>query len=85
MLWRHVTDFVENSILREILKAKVKCNVHTPLNLLHSVFCLQYDLFKNYFDGLVNNENDFGYITELANKITTTRQNLWQVCFKMQE
>ncbi len=81
-LWKPVTDFVENSILREILKAKVKCNINTLRNLLHSDYCQQYDPFKDYFDSLVNNENDFDYITELANTITTTKQELWQICFK---
>lgn len=81
-LWKPVTDFVENSVLREILKAKVKCNINTLRNLLHSDFCSQYDPFKDYFDNLVDNENDFDYITELANTITTTRQELWQICFK---
>lgn len=80
--WKPITDFVENSILREILNAKVKCNINTLRNLLHSDYCQQYDPFKEYFDSLVNNENDFDYITELANTITTTRQDLWQVCFK---
>lgn len=81
-LWKPVTDFVENSILREILKAKVKCNINTLRNLLRSDYCEQFDPFKNYFDNLPNNEDETDYITELANTITTTRQDLWQVCFK---
>lgn len=80
--WKPVTDFVENSFLREILKAKVKCNINTLRNLLHSDYCQQYDPFKDYFDTLVNNENQFDYITQLANTITTTQQDLWQICFK---
>lgn len=80
--WKPVTDFVENSILREILKAKVKCNINILRNLLHSDYCQQYDPFKDYFDTLVNNENQFDYITQLANTITTTQQDLWQICFK---
>lgn len=81
-LWKPVTDFVENSILREILKAKVKCNINTLRNLLRSDYCEQFDPFKNYFDNLANNEDETDYITELANTITTTKQELWQVCFK---
>lgn len=81
-LWKPVTDFVENSILREILKAKVKCNINTLRNLLHSDFCEQYDPFKAYFDNLKSNEDVTDYITELANTITTTQQDLWQTCFK---
>lgn len=81
-LWKPVTDFVENSILREIMKAKVKCNINTLRNLLRSDYCEQFDPFKNYFDNLPNNEDETDYITELANTITTTKQDLWQVCFK---
>jgi len=81
-LWKPVTDFVENSILREILKAKVKCNINTLRNLLRSDFCEQFDPFKDYFDNLPSNEDETDYITELANTITTTKQDLWQVCFK---
>ena len=81
-LWKPVTDFVENSILREIMKAKVKCNINTLRNLLRSDYCEQFDPFKDYFDNLPNNEDETDYITELANTITTTKQDLWQVCFK---
>lgn len=81
-LWKPVTDFVENSILREIMKAKVKCNINTLRNLLRSDFCEQYDPFNDYFSILPNNEDERDYITELANTITTTKQDLWHVCFK---
>lgn len=81
-IWKPITDFVENSILREILKAKVKCNINTLRNLLRSDFCEQHDPFKEYFDHLpvANAEQD--YINDLANTITTTKQDLWKVCFK---
>ena len=81
-LWKPVTDFVENSILREIMKAKVKCNINTLRNLLHSDYCQQYDPFKDYFDDLKSNEDETDHILNLANTITTTKQELWQVCFK---
>ncbi|MGG7033803.1 virulence-associated E family protein [Parapedobacter sp. SGR-10] len=81
-LWKPVTDFVENSILREILKAKVKCNINTLRNLLRSDYCQQFDPFKDYFDNLLQNEDETDYITELANTITTTKQGLWIECFK---
>lgn len=81
-VWKPVTDFVENSILREILKAKVKCNINTLRNLLRSDFCEQFDPFKAYFDNLPDNEDETDYITELANTITTTKQDLWIECFK---
>ncbi|ADY54035.1 virulence-associated E family protein [Pseudopedobacter saltans DSM 12145] len=81
-LWKPITDFVENSILREILKAKVKCNINTLRNLLHSDYCQQYDPFRDYFQELETNEDEVDYITQLANTVKTTKQELWQICFK---
>lgn len=81
-LWKPITDFVENSILREILKAKVKCNINILRNLLHSDYCLQYDPFRDYFQNLKENEDEVDYINQLANTVKTTKQKLWQVCYK---
>lgn len=46
--WQPMTDFHENSILRELLKAKVKTNLSALRNLLNSDFCELFDPFKNY-------------------------------------
>lgn len=81
-IWKPITDFVENSILREILKAKVKCNINTLRNLLHSDYCQQYDPFRDYFQDLETNNDEVDYINQLANTVITTKQELWQICFK---
>src|SRR5690606_14719277 len=70
-LWKPITDFVENSILREILKAKVKCNINTLRNLLHSDYCQQYDPFRDYFQELEINNDEVDYINQLANTVKT--------------
>jgi predicted P-loop ATPase len=80
--WKPMTDFSENSILREILKAKVKCSINSLRNLLHSDYCEMYDPFEDYFNNLPENEDDTDYITLLADTITTTKQELWRTCFK---
>jgi len=80
--YRPMTDFTENSILREILKAKVKCSINSLRNLLHSDYCEMYDPFEEYFNDLPNNEDETDYIELLADTITTTKQDLWRVCFK---
>lgn len=80
--WKAMTDFAENSILREILKAKVKCSINSLRNLLHSDYCQIYDPFVAYFENLPGNEDDTDYITMLADTITTTKQELWRTCFK---
>ncbi|UFK97550.1 VapE domain-containing protein [Kaistella faecalis] len=80
--WKYITDFKENSILREIQKAKVRCSINSLRNLLHSDFCEMYDPFKDYFENLVEYTGDKDHIEELALTITTTKPDLWKECFK---
>ncbi|WP_228410775.1 VapE domain-containing protein [Chryseobacterium taklimakanense] len=80
--YKPMTDFSENSILREILKAKVKCSINSLRNLLHSDYCEMYDPFEDYFNNLPVNTDETDYIELLADTITTTKQDLWRVCFK---
>ena len=80
--YKPMTDFTENSILREILKAKVKCSINSLRNLLHSDYCEMYDPFEDYFNNLPENTDEIDYIEMLADTITTTKQDLWRVCFK---
>ncbi|MBE2274518.1 MAG: virulence-associated E family protein [Flavobacteriales bacterium] len=81
-VWKYITDFKENSILREIQKAKVRCSINSLRNLLHSDFCETYDPFKDYFENLVEYTGERDYIKELAMTITTTKPDLWKECFK---
>ena len=80
--WKPMTDFSENSILREILKAKVKCSINSLRNLLHSDYCEMFDPFNIYFENLPENEDETDWIEKLADTITTTKQYLWRICFK---
>ncbi len=91
--WNVMNDFIENSMLRECLKGRIKTNLSSLRNLLYSDFCELFNPFEDYFYNLPKYEPDsslpFGegwggvdYITELANTITTTKQELWQQCFK---
>ncbi|MFV0177770.1 DUF5906 domain-containing protein, partial [Empedobacter falsenii] len=80
--FKPITDFVENSILREVLKAKVKCSIQGLRYLLMSDYVEQFDPFKEYFSTLPEINSEVDYITELANTITTTNQELWLECFK---
>ncbi|WP_291053294.1 MULTISPECIES: VapE domain-containing protein [unclassified Empedobacter] len=81
-MYKPITDFVENSILREVLKAKVKCSIQGLRYLLMSDYVEQFDPFKEYFSTLPEINQEIDYITELANTITTTQQDLWIECFK---
>ena len=80
--WNVMNDFIENSMLRECLKARIRTNISSLRNLLNSDFCPLYNPFEDYFFSLPTYDEKTDYITELANTITTTKQDLWQQCFK---
>jgi hypothetical protein len=80
--WNVMNDFIENSMLRECLKGRLKTNLSSLRNLLNSDFCPLFNPFQDYFDNLPEYDEKEDYITQLANTITTTKQDLWQECFK---
>ena len=80
--WGVMNDFIENSMLRECLKGRIKTNLSSLRNLLYSDFCELFNPFEDYFFNLPSYDEKTDYITELANTITTTKQELWQQCFK---
>ncbi|WP_394757886.1 VapE domain-containing protein [Flavobacterium sp.] len=80
--WNVMNDFIENSMLRECLKGRIKTNLSSLRNLLYSDFCQLFNPFDDYFNNLPKYDEQTDYITQLANTITTTKQELWQQCFK---
>jgi hypothetical protein len=80
--WNVMNDFIENSMLRECLKGRLKTNLSSLRNLLNSDFCPLFNPFEDYFHNLPTYDEKTDYITDLANTITTTKQDLWQQCFK---
>jgi hypothetical protein len=80
--WNVMNDFIENSMLRECLKGRIKTNLSSLRNLLYSDFCELFNPFEDYFFNLPTYDEKTDYIAELANTITTTKQDLWQQCFK---
>ncbi|WP_395061972.1 VapE domain-containing protein [Flavobacterium sp.] len=81
-MWNVMNDFIENSMLRECLKGRLKTNLSSLRNLLYSDFCELFNPFEDYFYNLPTYDEKTDYITELANTIKTTKQDLWQQCFK---
>jgi predicted P-loop ATPase len=65
-----------------VLKGRIKTNLSSLRNLLYSDFCELFNPFEDYFFNLPTYDEKTDYITELANTITTTKQDLWQQCFK---
>jgi hypothetical protein len=80
--WNVMNDFIENSMLRECLKSRIRTNLSSLRNLLNSDFCPLFNPFEDYFFNLPTYDEKTDYITQLANTITTTKQDLWQQCFK---
>jgi len=80
--WGKMNDYIENSMLRELLKNKIKTNLSNLRNLLYSDFCELYNPFQSYFDSLPEWDQQTDHIARLANTITTTQQDLWHVCFR---
>ena len=77
-----VTDYIENSLFRELLSNNLKCQLSSLRTLLHSDFCPRYDPFANYFNSLPPWDEETNYILDLANTVQTTNEKLWQECFK---
>jgi hypothetical protein len=80
--WNVMNDFIENSMLRECLKARIRTNLSSLRNLLNSDFCPLFNPFEDYFFNLPSYDEKEDYITQLADTITTTKQDLWRQCFK---
>lgn len=81
-VWHQMNDYIENSMLRELLKNKVKTNMSGLRNLLYSDFCELFNPFTTYFESLPSWDEQTDHISLLAETITTTHQDLWQTCFK---
>ncbi|HRG19258.1 MAG TPA: BT4734/BF3469 family protein, partial [Flavobacterium lutivivi] len=50
--WNVMNDFIENSMLRECLKGRIKTNLSSLRNLLYSDFCVLFNPFEDYFFNL---------------------------------
>lgn len=77
-----VTDYIENSVLRNLLKNNIRCNQSTLRSILNSNFCPTHNPFIEYFKSLPPWDGCTDYISQLAGTITTTQQDLWLTHFK---
>ena len=77
-----MTDYIENSILRALLKNNIPCSTARLRSIIFSNFCKKYDPFEEYFDKLPAWDGETDYILELAQTISTTDNPFWQYCFK---
>lgn len=77
-----LTDYQENSLLRELLKNNLKCSAALLRSILYSDFSNFYDPFQDYFLHLPLWDGQTDYIQLLAETVNTTSQDLWCKCFK---
>jgi len=77
-----LTDYQENSLLREILKSNLKCSAALLRSILYSDFSNLYDPFHDYFLHLPLWDGQTDYIQQMADTVNTTSQELWSKCFK---
>ncbi|MEI7727625.1 MAG: VapE domain-containing protein, partial [Bacteroidota bacterium] len=77
-----LTDYQENSLLREILKNNLKCSAALLRSILYSDFSGFFDPFRDYFLHLPVWDGQTDFIQQLAETVNTTSQVLWCKCFK---
>lgn len=80
--FEQMTDYLENSILRDLLKNNIPCNTSKLRSILYSDFCRTYDPFAEYFGKLPQWNRDTDFINQLAATVTTTDNDFWRYCFK---
>lgn len=75
-------DYLENSMLRSLLKSNIPCSTSRLRSIINSNFSKKYDPFKEYFDQLPAWDGETDYIKQLSQTISTTDDQFWQFCFK---
>jgi len=77
-----MTDYLENSIYRQLHKNNIYVSMAKLRSILQSDFCTRYDPFQEYFDNLPAWDVTTDYIQQLAETVSTTDNELWYLCFK---
>jgi predicted P-loop ATPase len=77
-----VSDYVINSLEREMLNADIPCNVSLLEKTLRSDYSPIFNPFETYFEGLPEWDGKTDHILALAQTVTTTDDTLWIYCFK---
>ena len=79
--WHPLTDYLENSLLRDLLKNNVKCSAAILRSILYSDFCIFFDPFKDYFNKLPPWDN-VDHILQLSETVKTTNEDQWHPFLK---
>ncbi len=80
--YKILSDYIANSILRELQKNKIGAYSTSLRSLLNSNFSEVYDPFVEYFNSLPEWDGQTDHIAALAATVKTNDDELWQACFK---
>lgn len=75
-------DYKFNSLLRTLLKSKIKISKDTLKSLINSDFAEMYDPFVEYFDNLPVWDGATDHIGQLADTVKTNEDEKWKKWFK---
>lgn len=78
----NLTDYLENSILRWLLKKGFNINQTLLRSILRSDFSKNFNPFIEYFKNLPEYDGKTDYISELANFVHTHHDELWHKVLK---
>ncbi len=81
-IFHPLTDYAENSLLREILKSNLRCSSTLLRSILFSDYCDFFDPFRDYFHHLPSWDGETDHIRQLSETVQTTSGDLWHLCFK---
>jgi predicted P-loop ATPase len=79
--YQPVSDYIINSLSRQMMKADIPCSANGLRNILLSDYVPVYNPFKHYFHNLPAWDGT-DYIQQLAETVKTTDDPLWQMCFR---
>lgn len=80
--YHELNDYALNSISLLMERNRLKCSVSRLRTLLNSDFIELYDPVRNFLDNLPPYDEEHDYITELAETVKTTDQQLWSKCLR---
>lgn len=79
--YQPVSDYILNSLARQMMKASIPCSANGLRGILLSDFVPVYNPFRHYFNNLPAWDGT-DYIQQLAETVQTTDDPLWQMCFR---
>lgn len=82
IVYQPITDYLLNSLIREMSKKGISCGPTLLRNLLMSNFTPVFNPFKNYFGSLSAWDGITDHIGLLAGTVSTTNDPFWQYCFR---